>query len=130
MRYLRVLPVFAVLAVYPALALAHRAPTRSQKAALNTAFNKYVHATVPAHCLRYEVSTANSAWADVEFDGVQKGKLIPSCAKFASNGEVIFHLTRGRWRFVTAGSSFVNSNGTCGARGVPTSVVKDFKLCG
>jgi len=130
MRHVKMLLVLAALAACPAVALAHTAPTPSQRTALAQAFGRYVHAVVPAHCLRYAVSTANRAWAEVEFFGVARGKLIPSCAKFASNGEVIFHYRNGKWRFVTAGSSFVNSNGSCSVRGVPKSVVKDFKLCG
>jgi len=130
MRPMKMLLVLAALAVCPAVALAHTAPTQSQRTALTQAFDRYVHAAVPAHCLRDEVSTANRAWAEVEFFGVARGKLIPSCAKFASNGEVIFHDRNGKWRFVTAGSSFENSNGTCGARGVPKAVMADFKLCG
>jgi hypothetical protein len=130
MRFIKLLALTAVLGAYPAVALAHKAPSPSQRTALAQAFSRYVHAQVPAHCLRYEISTANRAWADVEFAGVAHGKLVPSCAKFASNGEVIFHFKGGKWRWVTAGSSFVNSNGTCGVPGVPKSVVADFKLCG
>jgi hypothetical protein len=130
MRYVKWLALVAVVAAYPAVALAHKAPTQTQKTALTRAFSAYVHASVPAHCLKYEVSTANRAWAEVEFDGVTHGKLVNSCAKYASNGEVIFHFKGGKWRFVTAGSSFVNSNGTCGVPGVPKPVVADFKLCG
>jgi hypothetical protein len=130
MRFVKLLALTAVIGAYPALALAHKAPSQSQRTALAQAFGRYVHASVPAHCLRYEISTANRAWADVEFNGVTHGKLVASCAKFASNGEVIFHFKGGRWRWVTAGSSFVNPNGTCGVPGVPKPVVADFKLCG
>jgi hypothetical protein len=130
MRYVKLLALTAVLAAYPAVALAHKSPTKTQRTALNRAFSRYVHAAVPLHCLKYEVSTENPAWAEVEFNGVAHGKLVPTCAKFASNGEVIFHFKGGKWRWVTAGSSFVNSNGTCGVPGVPKSVVADFKLCG
>lgn len=126
MRYLKVLLVFAALAVYPAIALAHKAPTKSQRTALAKAFGSYVHEAVPANCLHYWVSTARSGWADVAFSPT----LPKSCIKFASNGDVIFHLVRGKWKFVIAGSSFVNSNGTCSVRGVPKPVVNDFKLCG
>jgi hypothetical protein len=52
------------------------------------------------------------------------------CAKYAANGISIFHYRAGRWRFVTAGSSFVNSDGTCGVPHVPRAVIKDFRLCG
>lgn len=34
----------------------------------------------------------------------------------------IFHYRVGRWRFVTAGGSFVNSNGKCGVPHVPKAV--------
>jgi hypothetical protein len=126
MRYFKVLLVFAALAVFPAIALAHKAPTKSQRTALNAAFNKYVHAPVPANCLRYWVSTAASGWADVAFSP----HFPKSCTKYASNGDVIFHLVSGKWKYVIAGSSFVNSNGTCGVPHVPKAVVKDFRLCG
>jgi hypothetical protein len=126
MRYLKIALVFGVLAAFPAIALAHKAPTKSQRAALNTAFNRYVHERVPAGCLRYWVSTASSGWADVAFSP----HFPKSCTRYASNGEVIFHLVAGKWKFVTAGSSFVNSNGSCGVPHVPKAVVKDFKLCG
>jgi hypothetical protein len=126
MRAVKLLVAVVVLGAFPALALAHRGPTKAQRTALTSAFDKYVHEQVPTKCLRYEVSTANAAWADVSFQPT----FPKSCEKLASNGEVIFHHTRGKWRFVTAGSSFVNGNGTCGVPHVPKPVVKDFGLCG
>jgi hypothetical protein len=126
MRYVKWLAVIAVLCAFPAVALAHRAPSASQKTALTTAFDKYVDRSVPAKCLRYEVSTANSAYALVAF----AAKLSHSCLKEASDGVVIFHLKSHRWRFVTAGSSFISGSGTCDVPHVPRNVAVDFKLCG
>jgi hypothetical protein len=127
MRYIKLLAVCVVIGAYPtALALAHRAPTRSEKAALTHAFDSYVKQPAPARCLQFEVSTRNAAWADVAF----APRSPKSCLKYASNGDVIFHHTSGKWRFVTAGSSFVSGNGTCHVPHVPKPVVADFRLCG
>ncbi len=126
MRYLKALAVIALIAAYPAVALAHRAASRSQKTALTKAFDKYVNERAPAHCLSFSISTANSTWAEVAFNG----KSPAACVKYASNGVVIFHDRNRTWRFVTAGSSFISGNGVCRVPGVPRNVVRDFKLCG
>ena len=73
-----------------------------------------------------KVSTANSAYALVTF----ATRLPHACLKDASNGVVIFHHQRGKWRFVIAGSSFISGNGTCDVPHVPKNVAVDFKLCG
>ncbi|HEX4011296.1 MAG TPA: hypothetical protein VHX62_14850 [Solirubrobacteraceae bacterium] len=126
MRYVKWLAVVAVLCAYPAVALAHKAPSAGQKTALTSAFDKYVDKSVPAKCLRYEVSTANSAYALVAF----ATRLPHSCLADASDGVVIFHLKSHRWRFVTAGSSFISGSGKCDVPHVPKNVAADFKLCG
>ena len=67
MRYLKVLLAMAVLAAYPAVALAHKAPTKRQQAALIKALDGYAHEPVPGKCLKEEVSTPNISWAEVHF---------------------------------------------------------------
>ena len=130
MRYAKVLLVLAALGVYPAVALAHRAPTKRERAALVTAFDHYVKAPVVAKCLREEISTVNTSWAWVEFGFNHKGQLPAVCAKFAANGRVIFHFRAGRWRWVTSGSDFTNPNGGCSLDSkMPRKVIKDLGLC-
>lgn len=130
MRFVKVLLVLAVLGAYPAVALGHRAPTRRERAALVTAFDHYVKAPVAAKCLREEVSTVNASWAWVEFGFGRNGQLPAVCARFASNGRVVFHHRAGEWRWISAGSDFRNGNGSCSlSRKMPVRVIKDLGLC-
>jgi hypothetical protein len=130
MRYVKLIAVLAVLGAYPAVALAHRAPTKSERAALVKAFDHYVRAPVAAKCLREEISTVNTSWAWVEFGFNHKGQLPAICAKFASNGQVVFHHRAGKWRWIAAGSDFRNANGSCSlSRKMPAKVITDLGLC-
>lgn len=130
MKYVKVLMVLAVLGAYPAVALAHKKPNKSQQAALVKAFNKGVKTPVPSKCLREEISTVNASWAWVEFAFDRKGHLPSGCLKFGANGQTIFHFKAGKWHFVTAGSSFIGSNGGCSLnKKMPRKVVKDLGLC-
>src|ERR1700743_1985037 len=115
MRYVKVLIVLAVLGAYPAVALAHKAPSQRQRTALVKAFNQAVKAPVAgaSKCLREEVSTVNASWAWVEFGFNHQGRLPAVCEKFASNGQAIFHLRAGKWRWVTSGSDFETPNRWC-----------------
>jgi hypothetical protein len=130
MKYMKLLMVLAVLGAYPAVALAHEKPNRTQQAALVKAFDHYVKAPVGARCLREEVSTVNSSWAWVEFGFGHNGQLPAGCARFASNGQVVFHFRAGRWRWVAAGSDFRNANGSCSlSTKMPRRVITDLGLC-
>ena len=132
MKYLKVLMVLAVLGAYPAVALAHKKPSKSQQAALVKAFNKAVKAPspIPVKCLREEISTVNASWAWVEFAFDRKGHLPSGCLKFAANGQTIFHFRAGRWHWVTSGSDFQNPNGGCSLDNkMPRKVIKDLGLC-
>jgi hypothetical protein len=130
MRYVKVLIVLAVLGAYPAIALAHKKPSRTQRAALAKAFDKSLKESVPAKCLREEISTVNASWAWVEFGFDRKGHLPVGCAKFAANGRAIFHFRAGRWRWVTSGSDFTDPNGGCSLDSkMPRKVIKDLGLC-
>jgi hypothetical protein len=132
MKYVKVLIVLAVLGAYPAVALAHKKPSKSQQTALVKAFNKAVKTpvAVPSKCLREEVSTVNQSWAWVEFGVDHQGRLPAVCEKFASNGQVIFHFRAGKWHWVTSGSDFQNPNGGCSLDNkMPKKVIKDLDLC-
>ena len=91
MRSVKVLIVLAVLAAYPAAALAHRAPSKSQRTALVKAFNQAVKApvAVPSKCLREEVSTVNASWAWVEFGFNHQGRLPAVCEKFRQQPDAL-----------------------------------------
>lgn len=127
MRYLRSVAVIVALAAFPAVALASRPATRGQRNGLYKAFKKLNHVhTTPARCLTFRVSTAESGWANVTFNGAHSAH---GCLAYGFNGATIYHNVRGQWRFVTEGSSFVGSNGKCSVPHVPLKVARDFKLC-
>jgi len=128
-RHLKLGLVLLALLVFPAVALASAPASKTQRTALLKAFGDK---QAPARCLTTLISTANRSWGAVYFTGlwVPARKMPRGCAKYAANGITIFHYRVGRWRAVTAGSSFVNSNGTCGVPHVPRAVIKDFRLCG
>jgi hypothetical protein len=130
MRYIKVLAVLAVLGAYPAAALAHRAPNKHQRTALVKAFDNYVKEPVPAKCLSEEISTPNTSWAEIHFGFESTGRLPAVCAKFASDGKVIFHFRAGKWHWVSAGSDFRNGNGGCSlSKKMPQRVISDLDLC-
>jgi hypothetical protein len=104
----------ALLAAGPANA--DRKPTVKEKAQIASVIH------LPAACAKVRVSTVTKKpkWGSVTF------KLAGSqCEPFASNGVTIAKKSKGRWRFVTAGSSFSCSelNET-----VPEAVYKDLGI--
>ncbi len=130
MRYVKVLLAMAVLGAYPAVALAHKAPSKGQRSGLVRATDGYLHESVPAKCLREEISTADASWAEVGFAFGRAGHPPAGCARFAANGVILFHFRAGRWRFEGAGSDFRNGNGGCSLSGkVPRKVISDLALC-
>ena len=132
MRYVKVLVVLAVLGAYPAVALAHKAPTKSQRTALVKAFNQAVKTpvAVPSKCLREEISTVNASWAGVEFGFDSKGRLPAVCAKFAANGQVIFHFRAGKWHSgARAATSATPTVAAAWTRKMPRKVITDLDLC-
>lgn len=128
MRHLKVVAAVVALVAFPGVALASRSAGASQRSALYTALRKLYHGHVapPERCLSFRVSTAASGWANVTFNGAHPAH---GCLRYGFNGATIFHHTRGQWRFVTEGSSFVGSNGRCSVPHVPMKVARDFKLC-
>ncbi|HEX3689099.1 MAG TPA: hypothetical protein VHV28_05355 [Solirubrobacteraceae bacterium] len=130
MKYVKMLIVLAVLGAYPAVAIAHKAPTKHQRMALVRTTDSYLHEPIPGKCLSEEISTPNMSWAEVHFAPGPNGHLPVICAKFAANGVILFHFRAGQWRFEAAGSSFRNANGGCAlSKTIPRKVITDFKLC-
>jgi hypothetical protein len=130
MRYVKLMAVLVAVCAYPAVALAHKAPTKRQRTALVRATDSYLHEPIPGRCLHEEISTPNTSWAQVGFAPGPNGHLPVICAKFAADGVILFHFRAGQWRFKAAGSDFHNGSGGCAlSKSVPHKVIADFKLC-
>jgi hypothetical protein len=111
----------AVLAVAATLALvgvanADRKPTPKERAGIASV----VH--LPVSCARVRVSTETRKpkWGSVSW---RRGG--SQCDPLASNGVIIVKKSNGRWRFVTAGSSF-----DCGElyAKVPRAIAQDLGI--
>jgi hypothetical protein len=112
------LVLLAVAACLPAVANARRAAHGRQASAILKAAG--LGANAPVKCFRIYISTVNTSWSTATFGGSLKG----GCSRVASNGVVVLHFKKGRWRVVTDGSSF-----TCPLAGhIPTRVQHDLKL--
>jgi hypothetical protein len=101
------------------LASADRKPTPKEKAQIASV----VH--LPVVCARVRVSTVTKKpkWGSVEW---RRGG--SQCDPLASDGVVVTKKSHGRWRFITAGSSF-----TCSElyQEVPQEIAKDLRIrCG
>jgi hypothetical protein len=128
-RYLKLSIALAVFAGFPAVALASRPATPSQKRALMRAFGD---GRVQARCLTARISTADPSFAEVYFIGLWGAgqQMPPGCERYAANGVTILRYHAGRWLTVTAGSDFATTTGGCRVPHVPKPVVEDFRLCG
>jgi hypothetical protein len=89
--------VLAFSLLFAGAANADRKPTAKEKAQIASV----VH--LPVVCARVRVSTVTKKpkWGSVEW---RRGG--SQCEPLASDGVVVTKKTHGRWRFVTAGSSF------------------------
>lgn len=98
------------------VASAQRKPTTKEKAQIASV----VH--LPVVCAKVKVSTETKKpkWGRVSW---RRGG--SQCDPLASNGVTIVKKSTGRWRFITAGSSF-----TCGElyAKVPRAVAQDLKI--
>jgi hypothetical protein len=117
MRRLLLTPLVLVMALsLVVVANASRQPTAKEKAQIASV----VH--LPVACAKVRVSTVTKKpkWGTAEFR--PNG---PQCESHASNGVVVAKKTHGRWRFITAGSSF-----SCSElyQQVPEVVAKDLKI--
>ena len=115
MRRLAVVVVVLGLLAMAASAAAQRRPTSEERAAIAKRFD------VPAKCLRIRVSTVDERWARMNFKGRKFED--PDCAPHAADGIVVLRHKRGKWRFVTAGSSF-----DCPVPETPPEVAEDLRI--
>lgn len=121
-RYRVLVLLLAVLAVTPAVAIAHRRATKPERTAILAAVvRQHQLSKTQATCQVVTISTANQRYAELSWPR----KLSSACKRVAANGVIIEHRTTRGWRFVIAGSSF-----TCPIKGVPSAVARDFRLCG
>jgi hypothetical protein len=97
-------------------ASAQRKPTLKEHAQISAVVN------LPVNCSRVRVSTVTkkAKWGSVSFRDAGA-----DCLPLASNGVTVAKKSNGRWRSVTAGSSF-----TCAKlyAKVPRAVAKDLKV--
>jgi hypothetical protein len=112
---------FSVITLLAALLIAgvadaERKPTAKEHIQIASA----VHLPVACSHVRVSTTSRKPKWAKVSWkDGGTE------CTPLASNGVTIVHKSSGRWRAVTAGSSF-----TCSElyAKVPRAVVKDLRI--
>jgi hypothetical protein len=117
MRPLRLTALaLACLALTAGVASADRKPTAKEKAQIASV----VH--LPVVCARVRVSTVTKKpkWARVSWT-----RGAAQCVPLASNGVTIVKKSSGRWRFITAGSSF-----TCSELHdpVPQAIAEDLRI--
>jgi hypothetical protein len=102
----------SLLLAVPAVAQADRPATKQERLGVAKAIG------VPKRCLRTRISTVNERWARTSIRNLK-----PSCADHAADGVAIFKRREGRWRFVTAGSSF-----DCPVPKVPRRIADDLRI--
>jgi len=124
------LTTLIVALVVPALALAHRSATTSEKTAMMyhagshdpplTAKEVDAPAAYPLGCAVADITTVvkGSNWGGWAFNAKKfKSK---QCAKWASNGWVLEHKIKGKWYVVTEGSELPSH-----IPGVPHKIAAD-----
>ena len=122
MRSVRVIALLlAALALLPAVALAHRRATKSERTAILAAVvRQHQLSNAQAACQVVTISTVNQKYALLAWPG----KLSSACARVAANGVIVEHRTTRGWRLVTVGSSF-----RCPIKGLPAAVAGDLGIC-
>ena len=122
MRQTRLLIVLlAALALTPAVALAHRLATKTERAAIVTAVvRQHELSKAQADCQAVTVSTVNSRFAKLTWPK----KLSPACRRVAANGVIIEHKTSRGWHLVTVGSTL-----RCPIKGIPPRIARDLGVC-
>jgi hypothetical protein len=107
------LAALAVLLLWlPVTAQADRPPTKRERADIAKAIG------IPKRCLRTRISTVDERWSRTSVRNLK-----PSCADHAADGVAVFRRREGKWRFVTAGSSF-----DCPVPDVPRKIAKDLGI--
>jgi hypothetical protein len=104
-------PICVLLAL-PAAAQADRPPTKRERVDIAKAIG------VPKRCLRTRISTVNERWSRTTIRNEKA-----SCLEHAGDGVAVFKRRAGKWRFVTAGSSF-----DCPVPDVPRRIAKDLRI--
>jgi hypothetical protein len=117
LRTVTFIAVFAIAALSLAeVASAARKPTGKERAQIAAVVQ------LPSKCARVKVSTVTKKpkWSSVSWRNGGS-----ECMPLASNGVTVEKKSHGRWRFVTAGSSF-----TCTElyATMPQAVAKDLKV--
>jgi hypothetical protein len=115
-RIVVALSVLAVGLVLPAIVHADRKATSKERAQIAAAVQ------LPAKCAKARVSTVTKKpkWGSVSWRNGGS-----ECMPLASDGVTVEKKSHGRWRFVTAGSSF-DCPGLYAK--VPQAVAKDLKI--
>jgi len=98
-----------------ASAEARRKATHAERAAIAAKFD------APPKCAKVFVSTVDRHWASYRFDGRTFDD--PDCRPVAADGVAILQRRNGRWRMVTAGSSF-----DCPVPRTPPKVAADLRV--
>ena len=116
MRASSLIAALIALLLTAGIAQADRKPTQKEKAQIASV----VH--LPVVCARVRVSTVTKKpkWGSVEW---RRGG--SQCEPLASNGVTVTKKTQGRWRLITAGSSF-----SCSElyELVPQEIAKDLRI--
>ena len=94
---------------------ARRKATAKEKRQIAQIFN------APPKCSKVYISTVNERWGSYQFD--HRKIDVEPCDQVAADGIAIVRKRNGRWRFVTAGSSF-----ECPVPDVPRRVAKDLRI--
>jgi hypothetical protein len=102
----------SLLLALPVAAQADRPPTKRERVDVAHAVG------VPKRCLRTRVSTVDERWSRTTIRNEKA-----SCQEHAGDGVAVFKRRGGKWRFVTAGSSF-----DCPVPDVPRRIAKDLKI--
>lgn len=98
-----------------AAADARRKATKSEKRAIARVFN------APPKCAKVFISTVDRRWASYQFNA--KKIDVSPCEQAAADGIAVLRKRNGRWRFVTAGSSF-----ECPVPDVPKRIARDLRV--
>jgi hypothetical protein len=106
----------AVTLAIPAIVHANRKPTSKERAQIAAVVQ------LPSKCARVKISTVTKKpkWSSVSWRNGGS-----ECMPLASNGVTVEKKSHGRWRFVTAGSSF-DCPGLYAK--VPQAVARDLKI--
>jgi len=113
--------LIAVGLLVPAAAVAQRAATSSERAAiLASAVHQGEISSTQAACQVVTISTVNSGYAVLRWPG----KLSKACAAVASQGVIVEARKGVAWQLLAAGTSF-----QCPLKTVPSTVARDLGVC-